>query len=54
MERVKLILVPVDGSPDSLLGLSTASRLARTARAAVVLLRVVVRSRCGFTTPIWG
>jgi hypothetical protein len=52
MEHVKLILVPLDCSPESLLGLSTASRLAWTARAAVVLSRFVVRSRCGFTTPV--
>jgi nucleotide-binding universal stress UspA family protein len=47
MQHVKLILVPVDGSAESLVGLSTASRLARTARAAIVLLRVVV------PLPLW-
>jgi nucleotide-binding universal stress UspA family protein len=47
MQHLKLILVPVDGSPESLLGVSTASRLARTAHAAVVLLRVVV------PLPLW-
>ena len=43
MERLRLILVPVDGSTGSLVALGTASRLARAARAAVVLLRVVVQ-----------
>jgi nucleotide-binding universal stress UspA family protein len=47
MQHVKLILVPVDGSPESLLGLSTAARLAQTAHAVVVLLRVVV------PLPLW-
>jgi nucleotide-binding universal stress UspA family protein len=47
MERLRLILVPVDGSTGSLVALGTASRLARAARAAVVLLRVVV------PLPLW-
>jgi nucleotide-binding universal stress UspA family protein len=47
MHRLKLILVPVDGSPGSLLGLGTAAGLAREAHAAVVLLRVVV------PLPLW-
>jgi len=41
MRRLKLILVPVDGSPDSLIAVGSASRLARAAQAAIVLLRVV-------------
>jgi nucleotide-binding universal stress UspA family protein len=47
MERLKLILVPIDGSPGSLVALGTASALARAARAAVVLLQVVV------PLPLW-
>jgi len=47
MERLRLILVPVDGSTGSLVALGAASRLARAARAAVVLLRVVV------PLPLW-
>jgi nucleotide-binding universal stress UspA family protein len=46
-ERLKLILVPLDGSLGALAALGTASRLARAARAAVVLLRVVV------PLPLW-
>jgi nucleotide-binding universal stress UspA family protein len=47
MERLKLILVPVDGSPGSLVALGTASRLTRAAQAAAVLVRVVV------PLPLW-
>jgi nucleotide-binding universal stress UspA family protein len=47
MQHPRLILVPVDGSPGSLVALGTASRLALAAHAAVVLLRVVV------PLPLW-
>jgi nucleotide-binding universal stress UspA family protein len=47
MERLKLTLVPVDGSPDSLVALGHASRLARAVPTALVLLRVVV------PLPLW-
>jgi nucleotide-binding universal stress UspA family protein len=47
LERLRLILVPVDGSPDSLVALGHASLLARAAPAALVLLRVVV------PLPLW-
>jgi nucleotide-binding universal stress UspA family protein len=46
-ERLKLILVPVDGSTGSLVALGTASHLARAANAALVLLRVVL------PLPLW-
>ena len=41
MQRLKLIVVPVDGSPESLVGVGSAAQLARAAHAAIVLLRVV-------------
>ena len=47
LERLKIILVPVDGSAGSLVALGTAARLARAARAAVLVLRVVV------PLPLW-
>jgi nucleotide-binding universal stress UspA family protein len=47
MQRLKLILVPFDGSPGAMLALGTASRLARAAPAAIVLLRVVL------PLPLW-
>jgi nucleotide-binding universal stress UspA family protein len=47
MERLKLILVPVDGSDGSLVALGAAAQLARAARAAVVLLQVTV------PLPLW-
>jgi nucleotide-binding universal stress UspA family protein len=47
MERLKLILVPVDGSAGLPVAVGSASRLARAAWAAVVLLQVIV------PLPVW-
>jgi nucleotide-binding universal stress UspA family protein len=47
MRRLKLILVPLDGSADSYLALSFATRLTRVVPAAIALLRVVV------PLPLW-
>jgi nucleotide-binding universal stress UspA family protein len=46
-QQIRLMLVPVDGTAGSLLAVGTAANLARSAGAAVVLLRVVV------PLPLW-